>query len=94
MVHEAVPRLGKGQGMKRKLRKVFWWEAIGSIGSGVLFIVTLFNREWIEAFLGVEPDGGSGTMEWAVVFILGALTLLSVTLVSREWRRSVIRPAT
>jgi uncharacterized membrane protein YcjF (UPF0283 family) len=94
MVGDAVLHLGKGQGMKRKLRTIFWWEAIGAIASAVLFIVTLFNREWIEIFFGVEPDGGNGTMEWAVVIILAVLTLLSVTLVGREWRRSVIREAT
>jgi hypothetical protein len=94
MVREAVLRLGKGQGMKRKLRAIFWWEAIGAIGSAVLFIVTLFNREWIEILFEVEPDGGNGTMEWAVVSILAALTLLSVTLVGREWRRSGVREAT
>lgn len=80
--------------MKRKLRKIFWWEAIGAVASAVLFIVTLFNREWIEVLSSAEPDGGSGTMEWAVVIVLAALTLLSVTLVNREWRRSVIREAT
>ena len=80
--------------MKRQLRKIFWWEAAGAVASAVLFTVTLFNREWIEVLFGVEPDGGNGTMEWAVVIILAALTLLSVAVVSREWRRSVIREAT
>lgn len=80
--------------MKRELRAIFWWEAVCAIGSAVLFVVTLFNREWIEIVFNVEPDGGSGTMEWATVSILAALTLLSVTLVGREWRRSVVREAT
>lgn len=80
--------------MKRKLRTIFWWEAVGAVASGVLFIVTLFSREWIEVLFGVEPDGGNGTMEWAVVIILAALTLLSGILVRREWRHSVIREAT
>jgi hypothetical protein len=86
--------LSKGQGMKRKIRTIFWWEATGAVASAVLFIVTLVNREWIEIFFAVEPDGGNGTMEWSVVIVLAALTLLSVTLVGREWRRSVIREAT
>jgi hypothetical protein len=80
--------------MKKQLRKIFWWETAGAVACAVLFIVTLFNREWIEVLFGVEPDGGNGTMEWAVVVVLAALTLLSVTLVSREWRRSVLREAT
>jgi hypothetical protein len=80
--------------MKRKLKKIFWWEAAGAVASAALFILTLFNREWIEVLFGVEPDAGSGSMEWAVVVVLAALTLLSVTAVSREWRRSVMREAT
>lgn len=80
--------------MKRELRKIFWWEAVGAVTSAALFIITLLNREWIETLFGVEPDGGNGTMEWAVVVVLAALTLLSVTAVGREWRRSVIREAT
>ena len=94
MVCDAILHFGKGQGMKRKLRTIFWWEAAGAIASAVLFIITLFNREWIEIVFGVEPDGGNGTMEWAVVIVLAALTLLSLTLVGREWRRSVVREAT
>lgn len=80
--------------MKRQLRKIFWWEAIGAAACAVVFIVTLFNREWIEIIFGVEPDAGNGMMEWAVVVVLAALTLLSVTVVGREWRRSVVREAT
>ncbi|MET1086755.1 MAG: hypothetical protein ABWY04_06495 [Arthrobacter sp.] len=80
--------------MKRKLRTIFWWEATGAVASGALFIVTLFNREWIELLFGVEPDGGNGTLEWAVVIALAALTLLSGMLVRREWRHSVIPEAT
>ncbi|MDQ0850498.1 hypothetical protein QFZ65_002436 [Arthrobacter sp. B3I9] len=80
--------------MKRKLKKIFWWEAAGAVASAALFILTLFNRDWIEVLFGVEPDGGSGSMEWAVVVVLAALTLLSVAAVSREWHRSVIREVT
>ncbi|MEO8220522.1 MAG: hypothetical protein ABI563_07025 [Specibacter sp.] len=80
--------------MKGKVRKIFWWEAVGALASAALLILTLVNREWIEVIFGVEPDGGNGAMEWVIVIVLAVLTVLSVTLAGREWRRSVIREAT
>lgn len=80
--------------VKRKLRKVFWWEAAGAAACAGLLVATLINREWIEAIFRVDPDAGSGTLEWAIVIVLAALTMLSVTLVSREWRHAVRREAT
>lgn len=74
--------------MKRKMRQVFWWEVAGAVLSAGLLVATLINREWIEVVFRIDPDGGSGTLEWAIVVILAALTLLSLTLVGREWRRT------
>ncbi len=74
--------------MKRQLSPVFWWEAAGTALSAGLFIATLINREWIEAVFGIDPDAGSGALEWVIVTILAVATLGSLTLVRREWRRA------
>lgn len=59
--------------MERDLPTRFWIEtAIAGVGVA-LFVLTLFTREWVEIMTGLDPDGGSGTVE----FVL-ALTLLAV----------------
>jgi hypothetical protein len=57
--------------------------------TGALTILTLITREWIEAIFRVDPDGGNGSLEWAIVAGLAvACVALSVT----AWRES-LRPA-
>src|SRR5690348_14799444 len=53
--------------MKKGLRLWFYLEAILGIIAGVLFVVTLINQEWIETVFRVDPDQGSGALEWFVV---------------------------
>lgn len=74
--------------MKRGLRPWFYPEAILGIISGVLFVVTLFNRAWIEMVFNVDPDQGSGTLEWAIVAGLLVVTVALASLASYEWRRA------
>jgi hypothetical protein len=36
-------------------------------GSLVLLALTVLWPDWIELAFGVDPDGGSGALEWALV---------------------------
>jgi hypothetical protein len=71
----------------RALRPVFWIEALFAVVSGILTILTLFWRDWIEIVFHIDPDGGDGSAEWLVVLVsLGATVTLSA-LARHEWRR-------
>jgi hypothetical protein len=50
-----------------------------------LAIVTLFWRDWIEAF-GIDPDNHSGSLEWVIViglFVFAGVLWGAATI---EWR--------
>ena len=66
----------------------FWVEAVLSGAFLVLMIVTLISREWIELLFGVDPDNGSGALEWALVIALGVAALVSGLLARADWRRA------
>ncbi len=57
--------------MRRRLRIEV---ALTAIALG-LFALTLVSPSWIEQLTGVEPDAGSGEVEWlmAVVFLIVAI---------------------
>lgn len=57
-----------------------------AIVSACLFVLTLVTREWIELVFEVEPDGGSGTLEWAIAFAF-LLAAVALSLLARRDRR-------
>jgi hypothetical protein len=57
-----------------------------AIVSAFLFVLTLITREWIELVFGVEPDGGSGALEWAIAFAFLAAAI-ALGLLARRDRR-------
>ena len=62
-------------------------EATLAVLTLLLLVVTLLSREWIELLFGVDPDGGSGALEWAIVAALSFATVIFGVLARVEWRR-------
>jgi hypothetical protein len=60
----------------RNLPPRFWAQAVVGGTTGLLFIVTPFRFDWIEAICGgFDPDQHGGSIEWILV-----MTMLVVTL--------------
>ena len=59
--------------------------------TALLLVVTLISHEWIELLFKVDPDGGSGELEWLVFAVLLVISLVTFFMARTEWRRA---PAT
>lgn len=63
--------------MVKAMRSRFWLETgMGTI-TGILFVITLMWRDWIEIVFGVTPDSGNG---WLELLIFGILSVVTITL--------------
>jgi len=58
-----------------------------------LAVVTIFWKDWIEVLFRVDPDRGSGLLEWLVVGVLFAVAAFSALAARWEWRRGHLRVA-
>jgi hypothetical protein len=56
--------------MSMPARRRFWTEIGLGAACLALLVLTAAWRDWIEAIAGVEPDAGSGALEWALVAVL------------------------
>jgi hypothetical protein len=75
------------------VRRRFWVEVIlGSI-SLALLALTLITGEWLELLFGVDPDGGSGALEWALVGVLAVTTVVFALIARLEWSQPPARHA-
>jgi hypothetical protein len=58
-------------------------EVIGAAVTGFAAVITAIVPDWIEEVFHVDPDAGSGSLEWLTVL---ALALATVTLSALAWR--------
>lgn len=74
--------------MVRQLGVRFWLKSITAGLSAGLAILTLFQKDWIEAVLGVDPDNHGGSLERLLVIGLFTLAVLFSLTARAEWRRA------
>ena len=73
--------------MKDRFQRRCRIEALAGAAAALLALVTAIWPEWIELLTGLDPDRGSGELEW---LITGALALIAITcslLARRDHRR-------
>ena len=68
------------------MRARFWIEAGLAVVSVLLLLTTLISREWIEVVFGVDPDHGSGSLEWLVVGGVALAAVVFSVIARVEWR--------
>jgi len=71
-----------------EVRARFWLEAILAALTTGLFVLTLVSRDWIERIFHVEPDEGSGMLEWLIVAVLLVVSIALIAAARTEWRRA------
>lgn len=71
------------------VRARFWVECGLAVLSGAMTVVTAISAEWIELVFGIDPDGGSGALEWGLVVALAGVTLAFSLLARRESARTI-----
>jgi len=75
----------KGHPVDRDLPTRFWIEAVVAGAGLALFLLTLFTREWIEMLTGLDPDGGSGALEFSLALGLLVVAAASAFLARRTY---------
>ena len=78
--------------MRTTTRRRFWVEAGLGVLTAVLAAVTSIWPQWIELVFHVDPDLGSGSLEWAIVPAALVATFVVSAFAGFEWRRAR-RPA-
>ena len=53
-----------------------------------LAVLTALWPQWIEELTGLEPDAGSGVVEWAIVVVLAGLAATATVLARSNLRRA------
>jgi hypothetical protein len=68
-------------------KALVWLEAGIALVAGVLGILTVFWRDWIEMLTGWDPDHHDGRAEWVIVAGLLVLAAIAGALAHRHWVR-------
>ena len=71
-----------------QLRRRYWLEVVCSAVAGLLGVLTAIVPDWIEEVFHVDPDAGSGALEWGIVVVLFAIAIALALSARREYARA------
>ena len=71
----------------KRLRRRLRVEVTLAVISAALCVLTFAFPQWIEESTGLEPDAGSGALEWIIAGVFLTATLVSAVLARRDYRR-------
>jgi hypothetical protein len=69
---------------RRRLR--FRLSAVLTVVLAGATVLTAIVPDWLEEVFGVDPDGHSGAVEWALVLVLVVLTVAAAATTAVQWR--------
>jgi hypothetical protein len=70
------------------VRRRYWIEVVCSAAAALLGVVTAIVPDWIEEVFHVDPDAGSGALEWGIVLALLAVAIVLGQSARRERARA------
>ena len=68
----------------------FWIETTLGLLTLLGGVLTAIWPQWIEATFGLDPDGGSGSLEWGIVAVFFAATVILSLMARSTWHRACI----
>jgi hypothetical protein len=71
----------------KRLRRRLRVEVVLAVVSAALCVLTVAFPEWIEESTGLQPDAGSGALEWIVAGVFLVAALVPAVLARRDYRR-------
>ena len=74
-----------------QLRRRLRIEVVLAVISAILCALTLVMPEWIEELTGLEPDAGSGALEWIIAGVFLVAAVVSGGVARRDYRRLAAR---
>jgi hypothetical protein len=72
----------------RQLRRWFWVDLCAAVASLLVLAATVVSPTWIESVSGLDPDAGSGAVEWWYAALAAGVAAGSSLLARAELRRS------
>jgi hypothetical protein len=71
----------------RQLRAWSWVDVCAAVASVLVLAVTAIYPTWIESVFGLDPDAGSGAVEWWIAALAVGVAVGSSLLARAELRR-------